>query len=193
MFHHMCRSIETDLMGMIEGLPIFRCHIRSDLPGRLLTGQSRNWIAIASFGGPIRDHLVVSYGQHNPIILDERFFPEPFDQAWLELVIVHELAHFLAQDINPNAPAHGLLWARCFSALGWLFCLDQIEMHEAFQQILCGSSSQFRAQLKGDNCQNYHGWIDIFSSQQKALFERLEMRHSDKLTYQDLLQICTQV
>lgn len=189
-FTSMARMVEHDFHTAIGGLPRFRCHLRMDIPPRMLVGSKRSWIAIASLAGPIRRHFCAIHGLHNPIIFDEHFLPEKLSQEWVEAVILHELAHFLAEDIDPKAPDHGHLWARCFTMLGLIVGLDQLELMEASDHIAIYKGSALKQQLSKDRCENVSSWQKAWLQHSAEIHHSFEQRSRDKFHYQEIQRIC---
>lgn len=52
---------------------------------------------------------------------------DPFDMG---LILCHELAHFIAVEMNLFAPSHGLLWAACCDALMLVMEMDADSLNE---------------------------------------------------------------
>lgn len=109
-------------------------------------------------------------------------YPETFD---MDLVLYHELAHFVASDITIFAPSHGLLWATCCDALMLVMEMDEDSLDEGTNWIFQVGEDERRRTFEWEHVANAAHWQQVRGRMQAALIRALD-RPGTPIRYDDL-------
>lgn len=172
-----------ELASRIPGFPPFLLRAASRLHPRLARESEGCW-AFARTG------QLWTYVLLRPRAKRLRFWridfndrhPEPFD---MELVLYHELAHFLADDVALFQPSHGLLWATCCDALMLLMEMDEDSLDEGTEWIFEVEEDERRRTFQTDHIADAGHWRQV-RGQTRAVLAGLLDRSGSPIRYDDL-------
>jgi hypothetical protein len=181
-FHGEIHEAEKRLRASVDQFPEFKCYLRSEVYKPNYNGQ-RDYVAIALTGkrGYLRTRLSKSNGHHWPILYNDKYLLS-YD---IEMVLYHELAHFIVDEIRPNGSPHGIEWALvcdslhmitgmdCITALEgstWINEVSNNERAEVFKQYRISSFKEWKLSLERYREQFY---IMLNEELQKLTYDRL--------------------
>ncbi len=160
----------------ISNFPAFNCYRAYDLGMKM-----PNSLACALLPQHrISQKLTKTHGAHWPIIFGNfRFFDLSF-----EMIVYHELAHFIAHDIQPIHPSHGLLWAVCCDALQKQMDMDPISMLEGATWLSELTEHEKEETLASDGMCNLKEWSVMQVRWFSIVADQLDHWRATKIPYE---------
>lgn len=184
-FRNTIYNAKTALNASIGHFPRFRCYLRSQVyrPGYR---SECDYVACALTNktGALRRRLSRFRGDHWPIIFNDYYIPY-YD---LEMVLYHELAHFMAHEIRPHAPDHGLAWALSCDALHEIIGMDSVTSLEGSTWIHELPQEEQNATFLAESVSNFQEWRQCANHNRNRLTSMLA-NELGKLTYNRLCSI----
>jgi hypothetical protein len=127
------RHAEMELRLRISGFPPFVVVRSSDRPKRRVA--CKDWHMAAAHTTEYASFHLIYTRPRRPHVWTVEFndhYPDLYD---MEMVLYHELAHFMSRRSGFEAPSHGLLWAACCDALMLVMEMDADSRDEGTEYI----------------------------------------------------------
>lgn len=185
-FYRLIDWIRECLNMRILGLPKFRCYLRTDLYSPRYTAN-QNYLA--------RAHMVNSQVSRRVAKGDQRHWVIEFndlcDEAYdIEMVLYHELAHFIARNIDWHCPSHGMLWAAACDVIQIQMEMDEDSLEEGTHWISQVETLELKAAFRNDGIESLEEWQTVRMLCQNRIRKAIK-EHSRFIHLEDLCAITT--
>ena len=180
-FYRLIDWIRDCLDMRILGLPNFRCYLRSDLYSPRYTAN-QNYLARAHMVNSHVSRRIAKKNQRHWVIEFNDLYDEAYD---IEMVLYHELAHFIARKINRYCPSHGMLWAAACDAIQIQMDMDEGSLEEGTYWISQTDTFELEATFRYEGINSLEEWqsVRMFCQDRirKAINEHSRRRHFEDL------------
>lgn len=183
-FCRMMKWVRGCLQMRILGMPHFRCYLSSDLYSSSYT-RNKNYLARAHMENSYISRRV-SRGKPKHWVIE---FNDRHNEAYdVEMVLYHELAHFIAHEIDLHCPGHGLLWAASCDAIQTQMEMDEDSMEEGTFWLSQVQPFEQHATLTLEELESLDDWFFVRKSCQHRI-QRAMKKHEDCIHFEDLCAI----
>lgn len=177
-------SISWEIGKRVLGFPKFGCYSTSDLYMRF-PAAGLDYYARAHTGRSyIRRKITSATGSHW-IIEFNGTMVEGHD---IEMILYHELAHFICRSINRSAPSHGLLWAACYDALHIIMEMDEFSSNEGTVWLFETNSFKIESTFASDMISSRDEWFEIRERTRDVICKRIKSS-TLPISYIDLINV----
>jgi hypothetical protein len=180
------RQAALELQSRIPGFPPFLLSPSSHLPKRrsgcrpwhiASAHTSSYFLRYALYSRPRWPHIwTIEFNDHHPYLFD------------MDMVLYHELAHFMARRLDMFSPSHGLLWATCCDALMLVMDLDPDSRDEGTSYIFEVEAGERFETFRREHVADAAHWRQVRSRALTVLVHLLE-QSGVPIRYDDLLTV----
>lgn len=179
------RHSARELAARIPGFPRFVLRASSGVPKRRSGCRAWNTAAahVQSFYAPFLGGMrgatkvwTIEFNDRHPWLFD------------MELVLYHELAHFMARRIELFTCSHGLLWATCCDALMLHMNLDPDSCDEGTDYIFKVDAGERWTTFRAEHIADEAHWR-LVRARTRARVAALLAQAGPRIGYDDLLAI----
>lgn len=183
-FYRLIKWIRNCLDMRILGFPDFKCYLRSELYSPRYN-ENLNYLARAHSAGSNIFRRLPKSDRNNWVIEFNDFYDETYD---VEMVLYHELAHFVARKVDRQCPSHGMLWAAACDAIQMQMEMDEDSLEEGTYWISQVETLELEFTLRSDGLDSIDEWESVRCDCQKKIQREIK-RHSNRVHYEDLCEI----